>query len=196
MNCVFGLLQMEKLENRPFFTTKDAEEVGISRRMLSYYVKTGVIKRIGKGVYRGTKLSQIHDEKWFELATTAKRINGVICLLSALIYYELSDDFMDEYWIAIPHEHSKVDIPDTRIIRMRNFKHGIQEIEMSGLTVKIFDKERTIIDAFRLLDIETSLKALKMYMSGKNQRPNIKKLNKYAKELRQDISKYLLPFTI
>ncbi len=187
---------MKKLEKKLFFTTKDAEEVGISRRILSYYVKTGVIERIGQGVYRGAKLSEIHDEKWFELATTAKRMNGAICLLSALIYYELSDDFMDEYWIAISHKHSKIDIPNTRTIRMRNFEIGIQEIEMSGLTVKIFDKERTIIDAFRLLDIETAIKALKIYMSGKNQKPNIKKLSKYAKELRQDISKYLLPFTI
>src|SRR5690606_30309684 len=113
------------------------------------------------------KLSEIHDERWFELATTAKRVNGVICLLSALIYYELSDDFMDEYWIAIAHEHSKIDIPDARIIRMRNFNLGIEEIEMSGLIVKIFDRERTIVDAFRLLDIETAMRALKVYMSGK-----------------------------
>ena len=190
------MLHMEKLENRPFFTTRDAEDFGMSRRMLSYYVKTGVIERIGKGVYRGTNLPKLQDESWPELATTAKRVKGVICLLSALIYYELSDDFMDEYWIAIPHEHSKIEIPNTQIIRMRNFNLGIDEIEMSGLTVKIFDKERTIIDAFRLLDIETAMKALKMYMSGKKERPNIKKLNKYAKDLRQDISKYLLPFTI
>ena len=184
------------LENIPFFTTKDAKEIGISRRMLSYYVKTGVIQRIGKGVYRGTKLPQIKDEKWFELATTAKQAKGGIFLLSALIYYELSDDFMDEYWIAIPHEHSKVNIPDSRIIRMRIFNLGIDEIEMAGIKVKIFDKERTIIDAFRLLDLETAMRSLKVYMSGKNQRPNIKKLNQYAKDLRQDISKYLLPFTI
>jgi predicted transcriptional regulator of viral defense system len=187
---------MEKLVNRSFFTTKEAEELGVSRRMLSYYVKSGLFERIGKGAYRGTNLSHIQDEKWLELATVAKRTNGVICLLSALIYYELSDDFMDEYWVAIPHEQSKLDIPDTRIIRTRNFASGIDEVEIAGMKVRIYDRERTIIDCFRLLDIETAMKALKMYMSGKNKKSDIKKLNRYAKELRHDISKYLLPFII
>jgi hypothetical protein len=35
---------MKKLENTPFFTTKDAKEIGMSQRMLSYYVKTSVIQ--------------------------------------------------------------------------------------------------------------------------------------------------------
>lgn len=188
---------MEKeLENKPFFTTKDAEALGVSRRMLSYYVKTGRLERIGQGAYRGTKLDDVQDDRWLELATTAKRVNGVICLVSALIYYEMSDDFMDENWIAIAHEQAKIEIADTRIFRMRNIKLGVQEIEMAGMKVHIFDKERTIIDSFRLLDIETAIKALKFYMTSNNERPNVRKLNQYAKELRQDISKYLLPFVI
>lgn len=186
----------KELENKPFFTTKDAEALGVSRRMLSYYVQTGRLERIGQGAYRGTKLGDIPDDRWLELATTAKRINGVICLVSALIYYEMSDDFMDENWIAIAHEQAKIEITDTRIFRMRNIKLGVQEIQMAGMKVNIFNKERTIIDSFRLLDIETAIKALKIYMTSNDERPNIRKLNQYAKELRQDISKYLLPFTI
>lgn len=188
---------MEELEKRPFFTTKEAEAEGISRRMLSYYVKKGVFERIGKGLYRGTRFQEEQDDKWLGLATAVNRVSeGVICLLSALIYYELCDDFMDEYWIAIPHSHTKVDIPNTRIIRMRNIELGVKEIELAGAKVRIFDRERTIVDAFRLLDIETAIKALKIYMTGMEERPNIKKLNKYSKELRQDISKYLMPFVI
>ena len=190
---------MEELERKPFFTTKEAEAKGVSRRMLSYYVEKGVFERIGRGVYRGTRFQEdeSQDMKWLGLATAANQVNkGVICLLSALIYYELSDDFMDEYWIAIPHNHSKAAIPNTRIIRMRNIELGVKEIELAGTKVKIFDRERTIVDAFRLLDIETAMKALKVYMSGEHGRPNIKKLNKYSKELRQDISKYLMPFIV
>ena len=44
---------------------------------------------------------------------------------------------------------------------MRNIDIGVNTIKMAGFKVKIFDKERTIIDSFRLLDFETAMKALK-----------------------------------
>ncbi len=188
---------MENFEHKPFFTTKEAEAIGLSRRMLSYYVKNGTLKRIGKGIYQSSNYKDDQDIKWSGLLMSAKASgNGVICLLSALIYYELSDEFLNEYWIAIPHNHSKINVKNTRVFRMRNMELGVTEIKISGEKVKIFDIERTIIDSFRLLDIETAMRALKTYMSGSKGKPNIKKLNKYSKELRLDISKYLMPFII
>lgn len=188
---------MKELFKRPFFTSKEANDAGCSNRMLSYYVENGTLERISRGVYRGSDYEDVVDSKWLGLATSAKSIkNGVICLLSALIYYELTDEFMSEYWIAIPHKQSKSSMPSTKIVRMRNVELGISSIKLCEMDVKIFDVERTIIDSFRLLDLETSMKALKSYMSGACGKPNIKKLTKYSKELRQDISKYILPFTI
>ena len=188
---------MEELFKKAFFTSKEANDAGCSNRMLSYYVQNGTLERISRGVYRASDFGDVVDSKWLGLVTSAKSINnGVICLLSALIYYELTDEFMSEYWIAIPHEQSKASIPSTKIVRMRNIELGISTIKLCEMNVNIFDVERTIIDSFRLLDLETSMKALKSYMSGACGKPNIKKLTKYSKELRQDISKYILPFTI
>ena len=80
----------------------------------------------------------------------------------------------------------------TRVVRMRNMKLGVKRIEMAGIKVKIFDVERTIVDSFRILDLETAMKALKAYLSGKNGKPNINKLNKYIKELRaRKVRQYL-----
>ena len=67
---------------------------------------------------------------------------------------------------------------------MRNMDIGVTTIKMAGLKVKIFDKERTIIDAFRLLDFETAMKALKKYLQDRKEKPNINKLNRYVKALR------------
>lgn len=70
------------------------------------------------------------------------------------------------------------------------------QIELEGTLVPIFDQERTIIDAFRLLSRETAIKALKSAVAqgGKN-RIDLIKLEAYAKKFQFDISPYLLSMT-
>lgn len=181
------------LRNKPSFTNDEARECGLSSRMLSYYVNNGEIERITRGVYRYTDyVSKDKNLVWEELAVSAQRVSsGVICLISALNYYELTDERMKEHWIAVPHSHSYSHFPRTRIVRMRNLELGIQRKIIADIEVKIFDPERTIIDSFRLLDFETAIKALKLYLNGKCGKPNIKKLNEYGKELRMNIEKYI-----
>ena len=177
---------IKKLIKKPFFTIKEAEKQGVSRRMLSYYVENGEMERIARGIYCSSHYESAEQNlRWEELAVAASNIRGgVICLVSALVYYDLTDEIMKEFWIAVDNNHSKAKFPLCRIIRMRNMDIGINTIKMAGLKVKIFDKERTIIDSFRLLDFETAMKALKKYLQSRKEKPNINKLNRYVKALR------------
>ena len=189
---------ISKLKQKPSFTTQEAKSLGISSRMLSYYIEKGEIERISHGVYCSTQYTPKSEQiQWHGLALAANNIkNSTICLLSALSYYELTDEFVSEYWIAVPNSHTRVHFPMTRIVRMRNMTLGATSIEIAGMNVNIFDVERTIIDSFKLLDIETALIALKNYMNGQHGKPNIKKLLSYSKALRVNISNYIMPFTI
>ena len=78
-------------------------------------------------------------------------------------------------------------------MRFRNFELGITEIELEGVPIPIFDRERTLIDVFRHLSRETAIKALKAATAqgGKNSL-NLLNLEAYAKTLRFDIAPYLL----
>ena len=188
---------MDKLDNfkdKPFFTVNEASLVGISPRMLCYYVKIGKLERLARGVYVLSGYSpKSEDIKWEDLAVAASNIDGgVVCLVSALIYYKLTDEFMKELWIAVSNDNSKAKFPMCRIIRMRNMSLGVTTVKMSKYSIKIFDRERTIVDSFRLLDLETALKALKIYMTENDHKPNIRKLLYYSKQLRvQKIKKYI-----
>ena len=83
-----------------------------------------------------------------------------------------------------------------KIMRFRNMDLGKTMIDLSGINVSIFDRERTIIDAFRLLSRETAIKALKMALSAKGgSRLNLRKLQAYAKKLKFNIAPYLLTAT-
>ncbi len=181
---------------KDIFTIAEAKKAGVSTRTLSYYVKKGDLERVQRGVYRKTS-SMKNETKWTGLIEVTKSVNGgVVCLVTALIVYEMTDDFLNEYWMAIPHHLPRKSRGNIKIVRMRNFDLGIKEIKLDGEKIKIFDIERTIIDSFRLLDIETAMRALKIYMSGEKGKPNLKKLSKYGKELRCDVSKYIMPFTV
>lgn len=112
---------MVEIDKKPFFTVGEAEKAGISQRMLSYYVSKGIIERLEHGLYRYKDSSAEIDIKWYDLAVAAKSVkNGVICLASALAYYGLSDDFLNEYWIAIPHSRSRQSNEKFRFVRMRD----------------------------------------------------------------------------
>jgi hypothetical protein len=53
-----------------------------------------------------------------------------------------------------------------------------------------------VVDAFRYLDKEIAIKALKAYLQGrvKGYRPDLKKLDSYAKALRVNIAPYVEAF--
>ena len=84
--------------------------------------------------------------------------NGVICLISALSYYDLTDEIPREHWIAIPNSQKVKKMPNVRFVRMRNVTLGETIIKVGQYRVKIFDRERCIIDVFRYLSKEIAIR--------------------------------------
>lgn len=181
----------------PVFTAAEARAAGIPSRMLAHFCKKGVIERVTRGVYKGSQAKIEIDFQWEDLALMAMSIpNGVICLISALCYYGLTDQIMRQFWIAIPHSSKSPQRPKTRIIRMRNIELGQTEIQLGTAYLKIFDKERTVIDSFRYLSKEIAIKALQAYLRQTGSaKPDLNKLLKYAKTLRFDIHPFIMALT-
>ena len=187
---------INSLVKKPIFTTDEAHEAGIPPRMLAHFCKRGLIERISRGIYKGGAAGIDIDFRWEDLALVAMSIpNGVICLISALCYYGLTDQIMREFWIAVPHALKSPKRPKTRIIRMRNIELGQTEIIVGEDRLKIFDRERTVVDAFRHLSYEIALKALQEYLKQREPKPNLDKLLKYAKKLRVNIYPYVMVLT-
>lgn len=78
---------------------------------------------------------------------------------------------------------------------MRNIELGKTKIKLGEYHVQIFDRERCIVDAFRYLSKEIAIKAIQYYFRGSGYKPNLKKLGKYAKALRVNITPYILAYT-
>lgn len=191
------LQSLTPLLNQPSFSSKEAQLLGVSAAVLAHYVKTGKLRRIRRGVYQAIDYQNPGAFRWLDLIEAVHSINGgVVCLISALAVYDLTEEIPRQHWIGIRHGTSARSSRQIKIIRFRDIHLGKVEIDLEGARIPIFDRERTIVDAFRLLSRETAIKALKSAVAqgGKN-RIDLIKLETYAKKLQFDISPYLLSIT-
>lgn len=193
-----ALEKLKTLLSAPSFTSRDAYLCGVSAATLAYYVKQNELVRIGHGLYRGASTLVSDDFHLEELIDATQRVKeGVICLTSALLLYNLTDEMPSLHWIAIRNDTVHRAISTTKIVRMRNLKLGKTTIKIGDTVLPIFDRERTIVDAFRYLGQETALKALKIALTKTgSEKVDVKKIREYAKILRVKMEPFLIAMTI
>ena len=86
-------------EHGGIMATKEAIEAGIHRRTLYAMRDEGLLERVSRGRYRLAELPPLSNP---DLATVALRVpKGVICLLSALAFHELTTQIPHEVYIAL-----------------------------------------------------------------------------------------------
>ena len=103
------------------------------------------------------------------LAEVSKRIpDGVICLVSALAYHDLTDQMPRQVWVAIGAKDwaPKVEYPKVRIVRLREpyFGYGIERHTIAGVGVAIYSVAKSLADAFRnarLVDRSVAIESLR-----------------------------------
>ena len=154
---------------RAILRSREVEEAGIPRQYLSRLVDRGQLVRIGRGLYRHPDHSVTAQHS---LAVTAKRIDsGVICLLSALQFHDLTTQNPRVVWIAIGHKDREpsMDAVDLQIVRMSGQAQteGIEDHEIEGVTVPVYSAAKTVADCFKFRSTvgkDVAIEALKDYI--------------------------------
>jgi predicted transcriptional regulator of viral defense system len=177
--------------------TKMARKLNISSSSMAYYAKKGELERVGRGVYKIKNTSVISNFQWEDLVEASAIVKGgVVCLISALALYEITEEVPREHWIAISNTSRHRGDNSIRIMRFRNMKLGKTLYDFGDYKLPIFDRERTIVDAFRLLDKEVAIKSLRMALKKKGEaKLDTEKLKRYAKVLRVKMEPYILAET-
>lgn len=189
-------IPIEELLDRPLVSSRDLRENGYKPSLLSYYESKGVIEKVARGLYKNAIHPPEIDFQWEDLAYTVLSIpGGVITGISALALYGITEEIPRQHWITVPHATSIGKRANTRIVRQRNHKLGISSISVGDIEIPIYDLERTLVDAFRLLSIEAAVKALKFAFKSPKHKPDLRKLSRYSKELRHNIDEYILMVT-
>jgi len=168
--------------------TKDLLEAGLTHYYINKLETLGAIVRVRHGLYRqADQKSRPVDE----IADVAKIVpKGVICLMSALAYYELTTYIPWEYQVAIHRESKQPKLPDYPPIKVIYFSDipfnlGISEEYIEGTHVRIYDREKTICDLVKYREkvgIDLMKEGLRNYLRSPEK--NITKLVAYAEQLR------------
>ncbi|GMR24992.1 MAG: type IV toxin-antitoxin system AbiEi family antitoxin domain-containing protein [Ignavibacteria bacterium] len=182
--------KMEKIvkyieNNGGFARMKDLREKGFQTRDIAALVKEGVIEKVKPGIYKLADYGFFEDKNVSLLSVCNAIPNAVICLISALDYYELTLFNPSEIYYAIPNSEKvkKIDYPPVKpfFFRDRFYYPGIEYIKTKYGEIRIYNKEKTVCDMFRYrnkLGEDIALEGLKNYQ--KLRKKNIGKLIEYS----------------
>ena len=145
---------------------RDLAAAGLSPRLIGRLMERGLVDRVARGVYVA---SDAEYTEGHALAEAAKRVpSGVICLLSALRYHELTTQLPWEVWIGIG---SKAWAPRASGSAMRVIRYsastlalGVEHHTIEGIEVAIFDPGKTVVDCFKYrgtVGFDVALEALR-----------------------------------
>lgn len=144
----------------------DLERRGLPRSRIRDVVVAGVIERVGHGLYAlgSAEVSEHHS-----LVLAACRVpKGVICLLSALRFHEMTTQGPHEVWLALGPKDRKPSPgnPPLRVMRygVDCFDLGLEEHQVEGVALRVYSVARTVVDLFRYrhkIGLEVALEALK-----------------------------------
>lgn len=140
--------------------------LGIPRHCLSSLVKTGELQRVSRGVYAPSGNNPTTNRS---IAETAKRIpKGVVCLLSALRFHDLTTQLPSQVWLAIDTKawYPKEDLLPLRIVHFsaQALHEGIEVHRIEGVPVKVYCAAKTVADCFKYrnkIGLDVALEALR-----------------------------------
>lgn len=175
--------------------TTDALKAGIHPRTLYAMRDSGFLEQISRGLYRLSDMPALGNP---DLVSVALKVaGGVICLISALAFQEITTQIPHVVYVAIQRgtRTPQLSYPPLRIFRFsgKAFTEGVEAHEIDGVSVRIYNPEKTLADCFKYrnkIGQDTAIEALKLYRQRK--KVNVEDLLKFARICR--VEKVMRPY--
>ena len=145
---------------------RDLDAIDVPREYLGRLVARGVLERPGRGIYVAADVEPTENQTLAEACARVPR--GVVCLLSALQFHDLTTQAPFEIWMAIGEKtwRPKVDYPPLRFVHFseRTLTAGVEEHRVGGVVVRVFGAAKTVADCFKYrnkIGLDVALEALR-----------------------------------
>jgi predicted transcriptional regulator of viral defense system len=175
--------------------TAQALRAGIHPGTLYVMRDSGTLEVVSRGVYRLADNSPLGNP---DLVIVASRVpSGVICLISALAFHELTTQIPHEVHVALSRgaEEPRLDHPPIKTYRFTGeaYTEGVESHELDGVIVRIYSPEKTLADCFKFrnkVGLDTTMEAIHFYRERK--RVKVDDLMRYAAICR--VKKIMRPY--
>jgi predicted transcriptional regulator of viral defense system len=147
-------------------------ELGIARVVLSRLTASGLLERVGRGVYR---LPDAQGSEHESLATIAVKVpQAVFCLLTALQIHELTTQLPRQVWIAMPQgsHPPKMDYPPVKLVQFSGeaYAAGVEVVQVDQVALRVYGVAKTVADCFKhrnKIGLDVAIEALKDALAQK-----------------------------
>ncbi|MFQ5479168.1 MAG: type IV toxin-antitoxin system AbiEi family antitoxin domain-containing protein [Candidatus Binatia bacterium] len=171
-------------DNGGILRMSEAVRAGISRRTLYAMRDEGGLEQLSRGVYRLASLPGLAAP---DLVAVATRVpDGVVCLISALAFHDLTTQVPHVVDIAVARgaEKPRIDYPPVNVYWFsgKAFTEGIETVSIDGKTIRIYGAEKSVADAFKYrskIGMDIALEALRNWRGQR--RSNVERLLEYAR---------------
>ena len=168
---------------RGLIRPRDLTERGLPTVALTRLVRQGRLQRVGRGLYALPDRPVSEHTALAEVSR--KHPQAIVCLLSALRFYDLTTQSPFEVWLAIPNKARapKVGYPPLRIVRFSGeaLTVGVEDHVIDGVPVRVTSVARTVADCFKFrnkIGLDVALEALQEAWRAK--RVSMDELWRYA----------------
>lgn len=166
---------------------RDLKNIGVSAVYLNKLFRDGLLERPSRGIY-SLKDASVNEHQ--TLIEVSKRIpHGIVCLLSALQFHNITTQLPFEVWLAIDIKarNPSGDLPPIRICRFSKpaLIYGVEKHKTNGTTIKVYSPAKTVADCFKYrnkIGIDVAIEALRAVWSKK--KASMEELHKAAKVCR------------
>ncbi len=153
--------------------TAQALRSGIHPDTLYTMRDSGVLEMVSRGVYRLADSAPLSNP---DLVTVATRVpGGVICLISALAFHEITTQIPHAVCMALPRgaEEPRLDHPPIKTYRFtgKAYTEGVEPHELDGVIAHIYSPEKTLADCFKFrnkVGLDTVMEAVRFYRERKH----------------------------
>lgn len=165
-------LILDLVKKRGVLRPRDLDAIGVPRVYLSRLCKDGLLERPGRGLYIAADSEPTEN---VTLAKACQRVpHGVVCLLSALRFHDLTTQAPFEVWIAISRKAwlPKVDYPPLRVVRFSGqaLTFGVVVHTVEKVDVRVYSLAKTVADCFKYrnkIGLDVAIEALRDCWSQK-----------------------------
>lgn len=163
---------LRMVRERGVLRPRELEDEGIPRHSLDVLYRRGKVERAGRGLYIPVDADMTENHG---LVLACKRVpHGVVCLLSALRFHELTTQLPFEVWMMIdgksrPPVHQW---PPLRIMRSSGaaLSFGVEEHPAEGSVIRVYSVAKTVADCFKYrnkVGLDVAIEALRDAWRGR-----------------------------